>query len=283
MSGVSTLCFAASYAVALALEISRLLFRSGIRGAVMLGFAAAGLVAHTAFLYYQAVQAVDAAAAPLSSARDWYLMAAWVLIVVYLYLVFYHPQTPFGLCLLPLALVLIGLGRFAASAEPLALVPAAKAWGMIHSMSIMLAVVSMLVGFIAGVMYLGQMRRLKRKLPPLRRLRLPSLEWLDRANSRAIVISVLMLALGVLSGTILNVINGSSPRGSISWYDPVVFGTMLMLAGLLVAVGVGVWHKPQRAGRKVAYLTLLSLLFLVFLAMALTLMMFFNTQHGGRG
>ena len=56
LSGVSTICFAASYAVALALEISRLLFRSGVRGAVMLGFAAAGLVAHTAFLYYRAIQ-----------------------------------------------------------------------------------------------------------------------------------------------------------------------------------------------------------------------------------
>ena len=54
LSGVSTICFAASYAVALALEISRLLFRSGVRRLVMLGFAGAGLVAHTAFLYYRA-------------------------------------------------------------------------------------------------------------------------------------------------------------------------------------------------------------------------------------
>ena len=57
LSGVSTICFAASYAVALALEISRLLFRSGVRRVVMLGFAGAGLVAHTAFLYYRAVDA----------------------------------------------------------------------------------------------------------------------------------------------------------------------------------------------------------------------------------
>ena len=111
LSGVSIICFAASYAVALALEISRLLFRSGVRGAVMLGFAAAGLVAHTAFLYYRAV---NAAGAPLSSEKDWYLVAAWVLVVVYLYLAVLHPKVPFGLFLLPLALGLIGAATFLA-------------------------------------------------------------------------------------------------------------------------------------------------------------------------
>ena len=42
LSGVSTICFAGSYAVALLLELSRLVFRSGVRGALMIGFAAAG-------------------------------------------------------------------------------------------------------------------------------------------------------------------------------------------------------------------------------------------------
>ena len=56
-----------------------------------------------------------------------------------------------------------------------------------------------------------------------------------------------------------------------------------MLAGLMLAVTVGLWHKPQRAGRKVVYLTLLSFVFLVFLMVVLALMLFFHTQHGGRG
>ena len=95
LSGVGIICFAASYAVTLALEVSRLLFRSGVRGAVMIGFAGAGLVAHSAYLYYQAQSAHGS---PLSSEHDWYLIAAWVLVVVYLYLVCYHPRTAFGLC-----------------------------------------------------------------------------------------------------------------------------------------------------------------------------------------
>ena len=59
ISGISITCFAASYAVVLALEISRLFFRSRVRWAVMVGFAGAGMVAHTAFLAYRAVHARD--------------------------------------------------------------------------------------------------------------------------------------------------------------------------------------------------------------------------------
>ena len=109
LSGVGIICFATSYAVALVLEVSRLLFRSGIRGAVMLGFAGVGLVLHSAYLYYRAVEAVSAGGSPLSGQAEWCLIAAWLLVVVYLYLVYYHPRASFGLFLLPLALGLIAV------------------------------------------------------------------------------------------------------------------------------------------------------------------------------
>ena len=86
LSGINIICFAASYAVTLILEITRLFFRSGIRGAVMLGFAGAGLFAHTVYLYYRAI---GAPGSPLSSKQDWYMVAAWVLVVTYLYLIYY--------------------------------------------------------------------------------------------------------------------------------------------------------------------------------------------------
>jgi len=274
LSGVGVICFAASYAVALVLEISRLLFRSGMRGAVMLGFAAAGLVAHTAYLYYQAVKTPGA---PLGSEQDWYMVAAWVLVVVYLYLLFYHPRTSFGLFLLPLVLVLIGVGKFFAK-EEYTRGPASKAWGIIHGASIMLAAVAVLVGFVAGLMYLSQSRRLKHKLPPPRRLRLPSLEWLQRANSRAVVIAVLMLTMGVAAGSILNLMRADSTTGRLPWHDPVVLSTTIMLAWLLFALAAGALYKPARTGRKVAYFTIVSF---VVLVIALGVMQFLNTQHGG--
>ena len=68
------------------LELSRLLFRSTIRRAVMIGFAAAGMLAQTLYLGYRAQ---SAAASPLSSNFDWCLVAAWMLVGAYLYLSYY--------------------------------------------------------------------------------------------------------------------------------------------------------------------------------------------------
>lgn len=277
LSGVTIICFASSYAIAWALELSRLLFRSSVRGAVMLGFAGAGLVAHTAFLYYHAVHATGS---PLSSEKDWFLVVAWALVVVYLYLSVLHPKIPFGLFLLPLALGLIGAGAFLAPIDPLAREPASKIWGAIHGASIVLAVVSVLIGFVAGLMYLGQSRRLKHKRLPTGRLRLPSLEWLERTNSRAVVASLVMLGVGVLSGMVLNLINTGNEAAKLAWNDPVVLSTWLMFLWLLASVVAIAVYRPARQGRKVACLTVASFVFLLIMLTAGLLM---DSRHWGRG
>ncbi len=277
LSGVSTICFAASYAIALALELSRLWFRSRVRGVVLFGFAAAGLLAHTAFLYYRAVQA---AGAPLSSERDWFLIAAWTLVAAYLFLAAAYPKIPFGVFLLPLALLLIAAARFLASPQPSANAPALKAWGIIHGLSIMLAAVAVLIGFAAGLMYVVQVRQLKHKQLPGRGLRLPSLEWLGRANSRAILASLILLAVGVASGTILNRIDVERGVERIAWYDPVILSTLLLLVWLLIAMVVSTVYRSARQGRRVAYLTLVSFLFLV---VVLVVGLLLSSRHWQRG
>ena len=274
LSGVGIMCFAASYAIVLALEFSRLVFRSGIRGAVMIGWAGAGLLAHSAYLCHRAVHADGD---PFSSFYDWYLLAAWALVVVYLYLLAYHPHTHFGLFLLPLVLGLIAMATLFADPNQFAQGSPSKIWGIVHGAAILLAGVSVLVGFVAGLMYFFQERRLKAKRPPLLGLRLPSLEWLQRANSRAIVISVLMQGIGVFAGMVLNRINYKREIRVLPWNDPLVLGTMLMMLWLLAAALLGAFYRPARRGRKVAYLTVASFVFLV-IALAVGLLM--NTQHG---
>ena len=59
---------------------------------ITLGLVVAGWIAHTAFLYNSAA---EASGTPLSSYRDWMLLAAWVLVLVYFYCRF-HPTTHFG-------------------------------------------------------------------------------------------------------------------------------------------------------------------------------------------
>ena len=269
LSHVSIVCFLASYGVALALEVSRLWFRSGIRGMVMLGFVVAGWIAHTAFLYYRAV---GAAGSPLSSNQDWLLLAAWVLVMVYFYLACCHPATHFGVFLLPLVLGLIAAANFA---DPKAFPrePASRIWIAIHVTSILLATVTVLVGFAAGLMYLEQADRLKRRRPPYLKLRLPSLEWLQTVNSRTMLASMLLVGVAVVSGIVLNLLRKSP---GVLWKDPVVLGTLTMFGWLLMHVVIGGFYRPIRQGRKVAYLTLASFIFLV-----IALGMFVTTRHGG--
>lgn len=272
MSGVSVICFAASYLVAFVLELSRLFFRSGVRGAVMLGFAAAGLAAHSAYLYYQLV---DAPGSPLSSQRDWYFIAAWVLVVLYLYLTYFHPKTPFGVFILPLVLGLIGAGQFLADPKPFARESASAAWGAIHGIAILLVVVSISIGFSAALMYFVQAHRLKAKRSPGGGPRLPSLEWLEHANGRAMLVAMLLLGLGLFSGKILIAINATE---RVPWNDPLILGTLGLFFWLLGAVIFDALYKPARTGRKVACQTIISFLFMVVL---LGIMLFANSDHGG--
>ena len=78
-----------------------------------------------------------------------------------------------GLFLLPTVLGLIGASRFAATV-PLATFQSPRIGGRIHGLFLMLGTVAVLLGFVAGVMYLVQSYRLKQKLRTLQQLRLPA-------------------------------------------------------------------------------------------------------------
>jgi len=272
LSGISVFCFAASYAVALALEATRLWFRSGVRGALMLGFAAAGLLAHTLFLIYRAMSADGA---PLSSAFDWYLLAAWVVVGIYLYSIYYHPKVAIGVFVLPLVLALVGMAQVSAR-EPFPQNPAAQVWGAVHGVFLLFGYVAVIVGFVSGLMYLLQAHRLKRKQLPAQRLRLPSLEWLDRVNARAIVLSAVLIAAGFVAGVILNAVNHRQQLDYVPWTDPIVWRLGGMMAWLLVAAVFSHFYRPAHQGRKVAYLTVASF---AFLAVTLLLRPFVATEH----
>jgi ABC-type uncharacterized transport system permease subunit len=256
LAGISLTCFTASYAVALGLEATRMWFRSGVRGVLLLGFLAAGVFAQTLYLLHRALTTVGT---PLSSEFDWYLIAAWTLALVNLGWTFSELRTPgerrtaTGLFLLPLVLALVGIAYFSGSRDPLAREPAFRVWIVIHFGMLVSCLVSVLVGFATGVMDLVQSSRLKRKALPQRGLRLPTLEWLERAGVRSIFASFLLSTLGLLSGLLLNLI-----LGEFSWNDPVVWSLVAVVVWFAVVSGFVLLYKPARQGRKVAYLTIAS-------------------------
>jgi len=274
MGSIGIVCFAASYAAALFLELGRVWFRRGAGRWGLLFFAAFGLAAHTGYLGYRAA---TVSGSPLSSEMDWYLLAAWVLVGGYLVLGLFYPRTPFGLVLLPLALGLIGAAVWWANPEPYAQAPASRVWGAIHAGAILAATVAVLVGFTAGVIYLVQASRLKQRRGPIGGLWWPSLEWLGRMNSRALGVAVAALIVGLFAGVILNLINYQRHVPPLPWSDPLVLSTLAMFWWLLVALVLAVWYRPADEVRKVAFITIISF---VFLLVALAAMLFMDTSHG---
>lgn len=261
LSGINIVCFTASYAVCLALEVTRLFFRAPVRLVLIFGFAAAGLLAHSLYLFNQARGEILAgAAAPLSSWYDWCLMGAWLLAAAYLGLTLRRPENTLGIFLLPLVLAAIGVAAWFRNAGAFSKSEALGLWRTVHGGALLLGTAAVTLGFATGIMYLIQSYRLKHKLPPRIGFRLPSLEWLQRFNRESLLVSTSLLFIGLISGIVINI---TQKRASVPWTDPVVVSSGALFLWLACSAIFEFVYRPAWQGRKVAYLTLASFVFLV--------------------
>lgn len=258
LTRVQIICFAASYAVALGLEIARLFYQTPLRTVVAWGFTAAGLLAQTFYLLARGAQE-PLHSTPLSSWFDWLLIVAWGVVAVYLGASLRRPQAAWGLFVLPAVLLLIALAWLFRDVPPFPRDQALIVWALVHGLALLLGVIAGLLAFVAGLMYLVHSYRLKHKIPPREGLRLPTLEWLEQANRRLLVASSCLLAAGLISGVVLNVIKR---QDGMSWTDPVVWSSGALLVWLIGVLVFEMRYKPAQEGRKVAYLTVASFFFL---------------------
>jgi len=227
LSGVGIVCFIASYFVVFVLEIVD--FRSGRRafglrwGAV--AFAVLGAFAQSAFLYHHHLAQHGRF---LSTPAGWFYLLALGIIFVYLYLTFVSPKTRFGLFLVPLALLLCGVGVAAPDAAFDPNAPGRWARGA-HGVSLLLATLFSLVGSISGAMFFLRRSRLKRKVFVADSI-LPTLEWSTRATCFSANGALLFLGVGVASGHCLRFF--ASDASTVSFFgDPIALGaTVLFVA-----------------------------------------------------
>lgn len=262
MQGVTLFCFAASYAVALLLDIlNQLRPRPTVR-LLAVGFGAAGLLAQTIYLAVQRP--------PLAWQFGWMLCLAWILAFVYLYRAIHYPELAWGIFMLPLVLFLVGLAAaFGRSPDEVESLPPEFSprnehfWGILHAALLFFAAIGMCVGFLASLMYLFQARRLRAKLPPGRGLRLLSLERLEAMNRRAITLAFPLLTAGILIGAALML----RVSDSLAWTDPRVLSTGVLW--LVFAVLLHLRYGRHLPGRQVAVGTIAAFaLLLVCLALS---------------
>ncbi len=266
---LSILCFAGTYALALAAELARLVVRAPIRWYVATGLTALAWLVQTAYL---ANLALKEPMAPVSSAFGSLMLLSWIVALIGLYLIVRSPrQMAVGVFVLPLVLgLVVGAGLFAPrQAGWLDRDRTIRLWGAVHGVFLTGGAVFTCVAFFAGLMYLAQMRRLKAKRPPRTGLALPSLEQSERINRGAIAVAFPLLTFGLLIGVILSLAtrNGASldPGASahvIRWTDPKVLSALGMW--LVFAVLLHARFRPAMRGRSMMMLTIVAFGFLVF-------------------
>jgi ABC-type transport system involved in cytochrome c biogenesis permease subunit len=249
---VTIVCFIASYAVALALEVLHQFRPWLIVRLLGLAFGAAGLVAQTIFLAVQRP--------PLVWQYGWMLFLAWILAVFYLVGSLHHRRQAWGVFVLPLVLGLVGFGAAfgpAGTKEPLEnLLPLQAVWGRTHAVLLFLAAVGVCVAFLASTMYLVQARRLRVKRVPGHGLKLLSLERLEAMNRRAINLAFPLLTAGIAIGAVLML--QEQPAG---WTDPRALGAVVLWLAFVVLLYLRYGYHLR--GRRVALLTILTFVLLL--------------------
>ena len=264
---LSVLCFAGTYGLALLAELARFVVRSRVRWYVAAGLMALGWLVQTAFL---ANLALKSPLVLFTTPFESVMVLSWIVALIGLYLMVHSPKpVAVGLFVLPivLGLVVVAGGFAPRKSDWLDWGGTTAFWGTVHGIFLLAGAVFTCVAFLAGVMYLVQMRRLKAKRPSRFGVVLPSLEQSERINRGAITIAFPLLTSGLLIGMILSLTARGSGTGVMTehilrWSDPKVVSALVMW--LVFAVLLHARFSPSLRGRSVMVLTIVAFAFLVF-------------------
>lgn len=265
IQGISLTCIVGSYLVAVLLDLTRAVTTIPGRGLATIVATLAGLFAHAVYLVVRAIG--QSPSGPISVGQaglfaswyDWSLLVAWGIAACFLLLYLRRPDTSVAVFFLPVVLLLVGLARLTRDWEPFSRAQAAGFWSSVHGLSMMVGTAAVLMGFMAGLMYLAQASRLKAKQRGVIRLKLPTLEWLQWLNRQCLVVSTVAVLIGLLAGVIMNI----NQWGSISWTNGGIILSLVLTLWLVAATALEFFYGPARQGRKIVYLTLASFGFLV--------------------
>ena len=186
---------AVCYFIAFLLELYQFIRRNHRRNHWGIFPAAFGFILHTIFVYKHHI----VAAHPIGGAAMCFLASAWGLVLIYFLWTYYHPYIPFGVIVLPLALLLTGSGVWSASLlEPNGL--SLRTWlKMLHVVSAAGFVIALLTGSICWTLHSHVVYLLRKKRPLAYPIRLPSLEWSLSAFRISMLVALCCISLCLLT------------------------------------------------------------------------------------
>jgi ABC-type uncharacterized transport system permease subunit len=265
LARVTVFCFAASYGLALALELWHLVRPRPILRYAAIGFGAAGTVAQIFYVLGPATGGV----ALVTPAGSLFLLAL-ILAVFYVYGSIHHHRVAWGLFVLPLVLGLVVLAiAFPPPAESSDLASVwnlfrgERFWPTAHGVLVILAAVGVSVGFIASLMYFVQAHRLKAKLAPNPGMKMLSLERIDAMNRRAVLWAFPLLTAGLCISMVMLL---RPDAGAWNWTDPKILSTV----GLWIVFTVLLYlrYGVRVRGKQAAWWTIVAFV-LLLVALAL--------------
>ena len=262
-SRITVTCFAGSYGVGLALEAARSVWPRLPAWPVQ-AFVGAGVFAQALFLWHRGV---EQGRLPIAAPFDALLTVSLALAALHLYLALRDRRQNTGLFLLPgaLGLALLAAWKYSRDGSDPAL--GRNIVGIAHGVLLLLGAALAAAAMAAAAAYLAKSRQL-RTGQFLDRVRLPSLERLDRMASGAALWGWPLFTLGVLLGFAL--------RG-LAWSDPKVWTTV---AAWLAYAGLAQYRqRPEHRGRKFAWFTLAAGALVLFAVLADPLL---GTSHQSR-
>jgi ABC-type transport system involved in cytochrome c biogenesis permease subunit len=226
-----------------------------------------GLLAHAAAL---AIETAELQRLPVIDVRSALSFFSFLVTVAFFFVYLRFRITALGLFMLPLVFVFTFISAVHPD-RPLAESAFRGGWLLIHIASIFLGYTAFLLTFVAALMYLIQERELKSKKPRAFYYRLPSLELCDELYSKALMIGLPFLTLGLLTGFI-----GASQAWKGPWeLDPKILASTVTWLIYLVLFSTrlgGMWR-----GRRSAYVAVFG-----FAAMMVTFLgvSFLSGPHG---
>ena len=213
-----------------------------------------GVLAHT---FVIGMQTMEVRHVPFANPSRAVSTFVWLLTLSYLYLELTTDERAMGVFILPIIVALQVIPVLSPGVEnrdPVLDSP----WFWVHVSSLLFAYASFGLAGVLGLTYMLQFKEIKKKHLGYFYTRLPSLQILDRMNSRATVTGWAFLTLGLIVGVVWTVeakelAPANSNLQSIGLYDPKVL--FAVLAWALYSFAVLARNTMGWTGRRAAWLS----------------------------